>query len=804
MIYFITTCEKHHKAYADKFYDNITLLNPLEDYDFINVDVADFILNDLHHAENKEVGFDKETNGLDAWTNTTLLDIVGTTENQYVFHKGKDGGVFDIVLDYLQSFDYTLIGHNIKFDLKFLISELGVIWRQKVYDTMIAEQRLYMGGTFSNSLDNVAYRYLNHYPNAMDKSIREDFIGANPETFFYEPKHLRYAGGDVEHLFPIKKKQMETISLYQMDFLIYDIEFPLIHIIAKAEVTGFEFDIDKWLDIYNENKTKQFELECQLDVELRRLRDTFQPTNIMLKGGKWEHVRQKTDAHALFNDDGTTNVLDLFGEPMSFRTYKGNKTKVNMTPNNFNYTSDTQIIEIFAAFDEPLPTKQGQFVTPTFNRKGKIDKSHFNFQTGESALQEYLIEYPNSIMKDFIYLLLEHRTLSTACNNFGINFKNKINTITGKLHTTFRQAAAKTGRFQCGGGRKEPDKPNFQNIPSKAIYAKPMRNCFKARDGYSIGTHDLSGAELIIMCSLSQDMKLLEASKNDMHSFVATGSWREIYTHRYRNKLLLYNQYSTVGFQDFNQEAFKEELIRLRDLAVNFTVSKKTPKLRTAFKPMTFGVIYGMFAAKAGRTLTSELFKAGVGQVITKEEGQIVIDFIKREFPDVIRMVEQASEFAKNNGYLILNDRTKSRAWFPSIIEVLKGEVPQEDAFWHMNKELSEARNKKIQGTQADMIKEMSVDLQNWIYDNNLEDEITILSWVHDEIVDEHPKYLDGKSPEWEAWQESSSNSFLIYNGKPYKSFPEIKAQIMRDCANKYLVNVEMDADYEVEPYWTK
>lgn len=795
MIYFITNCPRHHKLYENKFYDNITLLEP-------NKDTFELITNHFFDSNAQLVGFDKETNGLDAWVNTTLVDVLGTAEHQFLFHYKYSNDLAKTILEFLRVSNLTLIGHNIKFDLKFLMTELGFIWREKVYDTMIAEQRLYMGGSYKNDLASLAFRYLNEYPSAMDKSIREEFIGANIDTFLFEPKHLRYAAGDVEHLFPIQEKQRETIALYKMEFLIYDIEFPLIHTIAKAEITGFEFDLEKWLAVYEENKKQQFELECKLDIELRRLRDCFQPTNIGLKGGKWDHVRKKTEAHNIFNDDGTTNVLDLFGEPMSFRTYKGNKTKVNLTPNNFNYTSDTQIIEIFAHFGEPLPTKQKQFVTPVFNRKGKIDKNVYNFQTGEAALQEYLIEYPNSIMKDFIFLLLEHRTLSTACNNFGINFKNKLNAVTGKLHTTFRQCAAKTGRFQCGGGRNEPDKPNFQNIPSKATFAKKLRNCFKSKEGYSIGTHDLSGAELRIMCSLSQDMKLLEASENDMHSFVATGSWRQIYSHRYSNKAILYNQYQLTHFEDYDKEAFLEDLKELKDLALNFTVSKKTPKLRTAFKPMTFGVIYGMFAAKAGKTLTSELFKAGVGQVITKEEGQIVIDFIKREFPDVIRMVEQASNFAKQNGYLILNDRTNSRAWFPNIIEVLKGIVTGDDAFWHINKELSEARNKKIQGTQADMIKEMSVDLQNWIYDNNLEDKITILSWVHDEIVDEHPKYMDGQSLEWEAW--STSGNTLEYNGKQYDSFPEIKSQIMQDCANKYLVNVKMGADYEVEPFWTK
>jgi DNA polymerase I-like protein with 3'-5' exonuclease and polymerase domains len=787
MIYFITNCPKHIEHYTNNVYDGIELL---EDDDFSNGLIKKYI----SELDIKEVGFDKETNGLDAWGNSTILDIIGTAEHQFVFHTAFCPNFKDYI-EFLRDLNFTLLGHNIKFDLKFLMTELGLIWRGGVYDTMICEQRLFMGSGMRNGLADLVFRYIDVYPDAMDKSIRDEFIGANRETFFFKPKHIRYAGGDVEHLFPIKDKQEETMAQYKMQFLIKEIEFPLIHILGKAEITGFDFNLEKWLEIYEANAKRKFELECELDIEVRRLRDLLCTTNrsrIGMIGGKWDNVRKRTIAHDLFNEDGTTNVLDLFGEPMSSRTYTGTKTKVNKTPNNIAYTSDTQIIEIFAKLEQALPTKQGSDVVPTFNKKGKIDKTFYSFQTGEPVLVEYLTNYPNSVMRPFIELLLKHRGVTTACNNFGINFKAKINPITGKLHTIFRQCAAKTGRFQCGGGRLQKDKPNFQNIPSKASYAIDMRNCFMAKPGNSMGTHDLGGAELIIMCSLSQDMKLLEISMNDMHSYVAQGCWRLIYKHRAENKIKTINHYREIGFSGYNDVQMSVDIEHLLELATTYIVSKSINKsARTNHKPITFGVIYGMYAAKAGKTLN-----------ITKEEGQIVIDFIKQEFPDVIRMVEAATRFARKHGYLILNERTNSRAWFPNIIQVLKGNIPQDDIFRFINKELSEARNKKIQGTQADMIKEITVEIQDWLYKNNLEDEITLLSWVHDEIVDDHPRRFDGKSVEWTEWVNQGNE--LHYNDKVYNNFPDIKRQIMRDTANKYLHNVTMDADYDVEPFWTK
>lgn len=793
MIYFITNCSLHLSYYREKQFDDILVL---ED----NEDTFTLFKEYIYSNDINVLGYDVESTGLDAWKSNTVLSMLGDEEVQFVFHSAHCE--FKKYYKACWDFDLTLLGHNIKFDIKFGFTEQNILYT-KVWDTMLAEQRIFMKSRLSFSLENLCIRYLDLFPDAMDKSIRMEFVGNSPSKMKIEPRHIRYGAGDVSNLFPIKRKQEIRIAEYKMEFLVYDIEFKLIPIIAKAELTGFVFNIDKWIEIYKDNLKKKFELELELDTELRRLRDLkygtpdsglnyFPEKRNYLVGGKWDNPRKRTLANDIFNDDGTTNVLDLFGKPMTSRTYTGVKKKVKLNPNNVNYESDTQIVEIFARLTEPLPTKQDSFVIPEFNKKGKIDKTHYNFTTQEGALLEYLSDLPNSIMKDFITLLLKHRSYSTACNNFGIKYKEKINPITGKLHTTFRQCFADTGRFQSGGGKLEDDKPNFQNIPSKAKYAIAMRNCFMAREGYSIGTHDLSGAELIIMCSLSQDLKLLEIALRDIHSYVAQGCWRIIYAVRAKKLITNYNKEKSKDLNYFNQDKV-DKINEYIDKSKNYIVNKKTEggKVRTNFKPMTFGTIYGMFAAKAGKTLN-----------IIKEEGQLVINFIKNEFPDVFKMVESASAFARQHGYIILNKRTNSRAWFPNIINVIKGRIAEGENWKLISKEMSEARNIRIQGTQADMIKEMSVVLQDWIDDNGYTNEITILSWVHDEIVDEHPKYMNGRSKEWSDW--TSIENMLVYNNKLYTNFPEIKQQIMRDVANEYLENVTMDADYDVEPYWTK
>jgi len=800
MIYFITNCKKTLEYYSTKDFLNITVLEDNEStYSFFkNWAAKKYIEEDAICA------FDKETNGLDAHINSSLLDIIGDTNTQFVFHSPYS--CFKKYIWYIKR-KYLILGHNIKFDIKFLLVESG-IRLSKVYDTMIAEQRIYMKFGFLYALQELMIRYLNEYPKGADKRIREEFIGCDVHKFEVLPRHIYYAADDVAHLITIRDKQQKYIDKYKMNFLLYNIEFPLIYSIALAEITGWDFDLDKWLSIYEDNKKDKFLNEIELDKEVRKLRDSSIKNNpdlkLTMKGGKWDNERKHNPTYDVFNADGTTNTPDLFGDMMAVNTLIKSKAKapkkIDRFPNNINYDSDTQIIEIFGRLKEPLLTKKELLITPSFDTRGKLDKQNHSFTTGKDAMVMYKNMLPNSRMITFIDLLTKNRGLATAVNNFGINFKSKINPVTGKIHTIFRQCEAVTGRLQSGGGRREPDKYNAQNIPSKGDRAIEMRNCFIAPSGYSIGTHDYTGAELIVMCSMSQDMQLLEISKKDIHSYVAQAFWRNIYKFRAYSLIDQVKRIRAAYTPTYVNDEIKKTIKTINNyihLSKNYIVDKTTGggKIRTDAKPLTFGAIYGMHDAKAAKSAK-----------VNKEEGQIIIDTLKRLFPKVFTMVEAASTFAKAHGYVILNTRTNSRMWFPTIIRVLKRIVEQRDVFVQYMAEANEARNGRIQGTQADAVKEATVDLQAYIDEHNLD--VIILKWVHDEIVDRHPKYLDGKSKEWKKWIKENPEglSFIMDDGIEHtgKSFPEIKRLIMINTFNRYLTNVTIDVDYSVEPYWTK
>lgn len=788
MIYFITENHEYYsKAIDSKIFPDIKVLEP------------QFGLALYYHklGKKKILALDTETNGLDPYMNDILLTGIGDKNNQFMFDWTIN--LVDLFNHFIK-YDKIALGHNLKFDIKMLKVETG-IQLVKVYDTMLADQRLWMKSGYTWGLADLILRYCNK---SIIKSTRNEFIGANKNTFKINASHLYYLKGDLIDLFEIRKKQQTKIRRFKMEFLIYGIEFPLITVIAEAELEGFVLDVPKWLERINKEKERKFELECLLDEEVRRLRDLrgkeIEEQNLdpihrvvspktLLAGGKYDNPRKHNPLYDIFNTDGTTTEQDLFGNKAKTNAYIGSKAKakkkINASPNNINYLSKEDVVKIFGALGETAITTLETFKVPQLNQNGKVIELN-QYSLEESSLQKFILAKPNSIMIPFLEMKMEHSKLCTALNTFGENYIDKVNPITNKLHTAIRQCFADTGRMQSGGGKKEPDKINSQNIPAKNEY----RNCFTVEKNNSIISADYSGAELIVMCSHAQDSRLLELSEQDMHSYMATKCWRNIYEYRARKLLSAFN----LDIRN-KTDILIEQYNKYRDLLKNYTVTKELKNIRTAFKPMTFGIIYGMYAKKAGATLN-----------ITKEEGQIVINTIKQEIPLTIAMVEKASADAERLGYVILNERTNSRMWFPTLIKQLKGETNRQLEFLKISSEASEARNGRIQGTQADFVKEASVVLWKYFQKCKKYNDFycIILTWVHDELVIKIPKNLDGKSEEYINNSNKLIPSSLLTKGKLDTTLPETIKLIMENVANRYLVNVTIQVEAEVEPYWKK
>lgn len=541
----------------------------------------------LEYCQDKPtLALDCEFNRLDPHTAVLLMVIIGDAKRSYVI----DATSVDIsFLTPLK--DKLFVGHNIKID--YCICKVNGFTFTNIFDTMVAEQRLGLGSGRKNGLAPTLERRFNI---PMEKDTREEFISMTSKSIYLD-HHLEYAANDTRHLLRLMELQSRLITKFDMGFLLYDIEFPLVITIGNCELEGFVLNTKEWKFIMAENKAVKNSLVDKMD---QILADTAKSKRIERTNKVKEQIHNATMAKYTKPRNRTvTEQGDFFRESKFTETESQKAVK---------YSSDKQMKQLFKDFGEHPPVKS--------------DKE----TVAVPMLEAYLISNPQSILAEFLRTYIEHSAIQKQLSTYGQSFLDMINPITGKIHTTFRLCATDTGRFSSGDVRA--GFPNLQNIPADIRF----RHCFGVEEGYEVTTCDLSGAELIVMVALSNDLRLLELASGDMHSHMANLCWKPIIEDR--------------------GEEFTEDMI----------VSKKQNKdKRTGFKPMTFGTIYGMYAGKAAEQLN-----------VTKEEGEIVIKMIKKEIPDVFKMVESASKFAMKYGYVVHNKRTNSRRWFTPVLEAKK------------------------------------------------------------------------------------------------------------------------------------
>ena len=773
MIYFVTNTPEYYRE---------ALKYTIQEFDDIRVLDANYgiklYFNVIGNA--KLQSLDLETTGLDPYVSQIMLTGIGTKANKFIFGYDVD---LTKIYEHIYNNKIVICGANLKFDIKFIQTNYNILLT-RVYDVILAEQRLYMKYYKFNNLGELVKRYLKEY---RDKDTRLEFVDKNIKTFKIQYHHIKYLANDLDDPLKIRQLQRPTIKKFKMEFLIYGIEFPLISILADSENEGIDFDIEKWTAIIKRNIEKRFEIQLKMDEELRKVRDFIAfhelykglSPAITLGGNKYNKLRTASQASLLINEDKTTNVLDLFGDHATIKAITNKKDYKPDGKINPDYNSPTEMVKIFGRLNQPLPIENG-YAVPMFTSKGTTTLPVNTFKVSTVAFEKYLIDKPDTIMKDFILLFDSYSEVNTKITNFGLNYLKKINPVTGKMHTIYRQNHAVTGRMQSGGGKKEPDKFQSQNVPALIDY----RSCFIAPFGYKLRTSDYEGAELIVMASHAQDFKLIALSKIDMHSYMATLCWKAIYKSR-AGKIAkqLYRVTGSIA------EALQTEWAKLVELGKSFTVTKDNPPgFRKGFKPMTFGVIYGMYSKKAGETLN-----------VPKDEGAIVIRVIENELPATFKMVKAASYVASKQGYLILNYRTNSRAWFPNLIKQLRGEMNKDEHFLEISKDESDARNIRIQGTQADFVKEASVVLATYYRKHKLD--AKILLWVHDEMVD---KVNDNLLLEYNPNIDPKLLPHKFKKGEFYKDIAEVKNDIMTTVANKYLNGVTIKADHVTAQHWVK
>ena len=220
--------------------------------------------------------------------------------------------------------------------------------------------------------------------------------------------------------------------------------------------------------------------------------------------------------------------------------------------------------------------------------------------TGEEVLQELAENYP------LPKIILEHRGLAKLKSTYTDKLPRMINTKTGRVHTSYNQAVAITGRLASSD-------PNLQNIPIRTEDGRRVREAFVANTNNKILSADYSQIELRIMAHLSGDEGLIAAFRNNEDIHKATAS--DIFS---------------CGLQDVTQEQ------------------------RRYAKVINFGLIYGMGVYGLAKNLNIE-----------RSAAQSYIEKYFSKYPKVRNYMEDAKSFAKQYGYV--ETLFGRRLWTPEI-----------------------------------------------------------------------------------------------------------------------------------------
>jgi DNA polymerase-1 len=207
--------------------------------------------------------------------------------------------------------------------------------------------------------------------------------------------------------------------------------------------------------------------------------------------------------------------------------------------------------------------------------------------TAEDVLAELAPDYP------LPQLVLDFRSLSKLKSTYTDKLPTQIFAPTGRIHTSYHQAIAATGRLSSSD-------PNLQNIPIRNDEGRRIRQAFTAPDQYVLIAADYSQIELRIMAHISGDAGLLAAFADDRDIHQATAA--EVFD---------------VPLEEVN------------------------PDLRRSAKAINFGLIYGMSAFGLARQL-------GIG----RRQAQDYVDLYFARYPGVKAYMDATRTQAQENGFV--------------------------------------------------------------------------------------------------------------------------------------------------------
>lgn len=460
----------------------------------------------------KSVCFDTETTGVDP----LLCELVGLS---FAFNEGEAFYIpisekrevalrqVNIFRSFFENENIEKSGQNIKYDI-LVLRNYGIKIKGPLFDTMVAHYLL--NPELRHGMDYMAEIYLNYNTIPIENLIGPK--GKNQLSMRDVDTKIvaDYAAEDADITLKLKNKLEKDIHKNGLDKLYFDIEAPLIYVLADMEWTGVRLD-------------------------LKALKD----------------------------------LSELYTDELK----EVEKEIIEMAGIEFNVNSPKQTGEILfdrlKIIEKAKKTKTGQY------------------KTGEEELEKIRSKHP------IIGKILEQRGLKKLLSTYINSFPLLINSKTGKIHTSFNQTVAATGRLSSTN-------PNLQNIPIRDARGRELRRVFIPDEGDLFMSSDYSQIELRIMAHLSEDINMLEAFNKGQDIHAATAS-----------------------------KIFKT------------TIEEVDGDMRRKAKTANFGIIYGITPFGLSERLT-----------IPRSEAKNLIDDYFATFSGVRKYMEESIEKGKTNGYV--------------------------------------------------------------------------------------------------------------------------------------------------------
>ncbi len=300
------------------------------------------------------------------------------------------------------------------------------------------------------------------------------------------------------------------------------------------------------------------------------------------------------------NESGTRKLFDEIEMPLIYVLADMERAGVNLNTGELKVYAEvlrTQLIDIekgiidFAGeeFNVSSPKQLGAilFEKLKIDPNAKMTKTK-QYSTAEETLEKLSDKHP------IIGKILEFRGLKKLLSTYVEALPLLINPNTGKLHTSYNQAVAATGRLSSTN-------PNLQNIPIRDENGRELRKAFIPSDAlHTFLSADYSQIELRIMAALSKDKQMIEAFSNnqDIHSITASKIYK-------------------------------------------IPLGEVTSDMRRKAKTANFGIIYGISAFGLSARLN-----------IPRTEAKELIDGYFENFPDVKNYMDKSIENARNAGFV--------------------------------------------------------------------------------------------------------------------------------------------------------